>query len=102
MRKARRLIPGAENDIIIVHKIDHPFCLCEMPDGSMQLLPTISIQFIESPEPNMDARTTIASMAMLGMLANGRLKKDIIIMNATKIADELLTELKSNPIKGEL
>ena len=97
MRKAIQKQPGATDNQIIVHEIGNPFCLCEMQDGSLQLLPAVSIQFTEPPKPGMDIRTTIAAMAMQGSIASGSVSKHIIIMDAVKFADSLLKELKSKP-----
>lgn len=97
MRKAIQKQPGAVDNQIVVHEIGNPFCLCEMQNGSLQLLPAVSIQFTELPELKMDIRTTIAAMAMLGSIASGSVSKHIIITDAVKFADNLLEELKSKP-----
>lgn len=93
MRKAIQKQPGAADSQIIVHEIGNPFCLCEMSDGSLQLLPAVSIQFTEPPKQEMDIRTTIAAMAMQGYVAGGSLSQHIIIMDTIKLTDKLLEAL---------
>ena len=94
MRKAIQKQPGAADNQIIVHEVGNPFCLCEMSDGSLQLLPAVSIQFTEPPEIKIDIRTTIAAMAMQGYLAGGSVSQHFIIMDAIKLSDKLIGALK--------
>lgn len=99
MRKAIQKQPGATDNEIIVHEIGNPFCLCEMQDGSLQLLPVVSIRFTEPPKQEMDIRATIAAMAMQGAITSGSVSKHIIISDSLKFADNLLKELNSKDQK---
>ncbi|MBF0649149.1 hypothetical protein IR083_09985 [Dysgonomonas sp. GY75] len=96
IRKAVQKIPGATEDTLVyVHEIGNPFCLCEMQDGSLVLLPAVSLRFIEPPKPEMDVRTTIAAMAMQGYLSSGYQSKNIVSSDAVKLADYLIETIKN-------